>query len=149
MNTTNILAEGLVPIVDEGPSEKLYRILVRDFMVMCNIGIYPREHLAPQRVLLNVDMAVKESLTSVNDDIANVLSYEGIIDGIKELIRERHYNLVENFADRIATLALGDNRVVKVMVRVEKMDIYPDIKSVGIEIERTREDRPLPETDPA
>jgi dihydroneopterin aldolase len=120
------------------PSRNHYRILVRDLLLMCSIGIHAHEKLAPQRVRINLDMAVLESVTPADDDIANVVSYEDVIDGIKALVASGHVNLVETLAEQVAALCLKDHRVEQVVVRVEKLDVYTEAASVGIEIERRR-----------
>ncbi|MGE5515877.1 MAG: dihydroneopterin aldolase [Bacteroidota bacterium] len=117
---------------------KLYRILVRDVVLKCLIGIHAHELLAPQRVRINVDMAVLEQVGPLSDDIANVVSYEDVIEGIKRMLAEGHINLVETLAEKIAVLCLADERVSSVRVRVEKLDVYAEAASVGIEIERRR-----------
>jgi 7,8-dihydroneopterin aldolase/epimerase/oxygenase len=117
---------------------QLYRILVRDLVLKCMIGIHAHELLAPQRVRINVDMAVLEKAGPLSDDIANVVSYEDVIDGIKALLAEGHINLVETLAEKIAGLCLDDERVETVRIRVEKLDVYAEAASVGIEIERRR-----------
>jgi len=43
---------------------------------------------------------------------------------------------VETLAERIAALCLDDARVRSVRIRVEKLDVFPDATSVGVEIER-------------
>lgn len=118
---------------------KLYRILVRDVVLKCLIGIHAHELLAPQRVRINVEMAVLEQAGPLSDDIANVVSYEDVIEGIKRMLAEGHINLVETLAEKIAALCLADARVSSVRVRVEKLDVYAEAASVGIEIERRRD----------
>lgn len=118
---------------------KLYRILVRDLVVKCLIGIHAHELLAPQRVRINVEMAVFEQAGPLSDDIANVVSYEDVIEGVKTMVAEGHINLVETLAEKIATLCLTDERVQSVRIRVEKLDVYAEAASVGIEIERRRD----------
>lgn len=118
---------------------KLYRILVRDLVLKCLIGIHAHELLAPQRVRINVDMAVFEQAGPLQDDIANVVSYEDIIQGIKDMLAVGHINLVETLAEKVAALCLEDDRVDSVRIRIEKLDVYAEAASVGIEIERRRD----------
>jgi dihydroneopterin aldolase len=122
----------------ETPVRRLYRILVRDLVLKCSIGIHAHELLAPQRVRINVDMSVLEQAGPLCDDIANVVSYEDVIDGIKAMLAEGHINLVETLAENIAALCLDDERVETARIRVEKLDVYAEAASVGIEIERGR-----------
>ncbi len=123
---------------NEAQVRRLYRILVRDLVLKCSIGIHAHELLAPQRVRINVDMSVLEQAGPLCDDIANVVSYEDVIDGIKAMLAKGHINLVETLAENIADLCLADERVETARIRVEKLDVYAEAASVGIEIERAR-----------
>ena len=114
------------------------RILISDFVVDCRIGVHAHERLAPQRVRINVDLEVRNGIRHDADDIAGVVSYEGILEGIKALADGDHINLVETLAERIADLCLADARALCAKVKVEKLDIEPRAAGVGIEIERRR-----------
>ena len=117
---------------------RLYHILVRDLLLKCWIGIHEHEKLAPQRVRINIDMTVFECDGDPSDDIAQVVSYEDVIAGVKRLLDAGHINLVETLAENIAQLCLADSRVDSVRIRVEKLDVYAEAASVGVEIERRR-----------
>ncbi len=118
--------------------EKLDRILIRDLVVTASIGVHAHEHLAPQRVRVNLELMVSTRSGNAGDDIARVISYEDLVNGIKSIVSEGHINLVESLAEEIAALCLRDDRAVAVRVRVEKPDILPDAAGVGVEIERQR-----------
>ncbi len=123
--------------------QSLYHILVRDLVLYCRIGVYPHERETAQRIRVNVDLAVREPDGSAQDDIVKVVSYEDIADGVRDLAEQEHVNLVETLAERIAQLCLSDKRVARARVRVEKLDVYSDAASVGVEIER-RAEEPFP-----
>ena len=114
------------------------RIFIRDLVVPCAIGVHAHERNGTQRVRINTDLLVRDDGRPLHDNIGNVLSYEAIIDGIRALTESGHINLVETLAERIAALCLDDRRVESVRVRVEKLDVYADAASVGVEIERGR-----------
>lgn len=113
-------------------------VFIRDFMVDCLIGVYDHEKEAPQRVRINLDLAVDEGEHPIIDDIRNVVSYETMANGILEIAGSGHVNLVETLAERIADMCFDDDRVGSVRVRVEKLDILKNAESVGVEIERFR-----------
>jgi dihydroneopterin aldolase len=115
-------------------------LFVRDLVLKCQIGVYPHEKGGVQRVRLNVDLAVEDD-GRAEDNIHNVVSYEDIVGVAKRLIDDGHINLVETLAERIAAALLKDRRVVSARVRVEKLDVFPEAASVGVEIERRRADR--------
>jgi len=113
-------------------------VRVRDLVLPVNIGIYDFEKQGPQRVCINVECKVREEDGPISDDIANVVSYEDIVNGIKAIVAEGHINLVETLAERIAGLCLADPRVALARVGVDKLDVVPEAASVGVEIERSR-----------
>ena len=117
----------------------LRHVFIRDFMVECLIGVYEHEKRSPQRVRINIDLAVDEGEHPIIDDILNVVSYETMANGILAIADEGHVNLVETLAERIADMCFDDQRVDSVRVRIEKLDILENAGSVGVEIERFRE----------
>ena len=116
----------------------LRHVFIRDFMVECLIGVYEHEKCSPQRVRVNLDLAVDEGEHPIIDDILNVVSYETMANGILSIADEGHVNLVETLAERIADMCFDDQRVDSVRVRIEKLDIIENAGSVGVEIERFR-----------
>lgn len=114
----------------------LRRILVRDLVLACEIGAFHHERGRRQRVRINLDLAVREEREPIRDDLRNVVCYDEILAAIRRLAEGGHVNLVETLAERIAAICLADARVRVARVRVEKLDVYPDAESVGVEIER-------------
>jgi 7,8-dihydroneopterin aldolase/epimerase/oxygenase len=114
-----------------------YRVFVRDLVVPCSIGIYPREKGLRRRVRVNAELAIDEPILG-NDEFADVVNYETIVAGIKAIAEAGHINLVETLADRVATLCLADRRVAVARVVIEKLDVYPEAESVGVVLERRR-----------
>ncbi|TWB45426.1 dihydroneopterin aldolase [Nitrospirillum pindoramense] len=116
----------------------LARIFVRDLVVMAVIGIYDHEKRQAQRLRVNLDMMVLDRQGQRRDDIADVVSYEDGVNIVRDLAAQGHLNLVETFAETVAQRLLKDTRVHSVTVRVEKLDVFPDAASAGIEITRQR-----------
>lgn len=116
----------------------LRHVFVRDLVLECSIGVHQFEREATQRVRINLDLAVREADTSgqLNDDLANVVCYEKLTTGVRELVARDHVNLVETLAEDVAAMCLTDIRVRSARIRIEKLDILQDAVSVGVEIER-------------
>ena len=110
-------------------------VFVRDLVISCCIGVHRHERTAEQRIRVNLDLAVRED-RDLNDSLDNVVCYEKMTCGVREIVSGRHIKLVETLAEDIAALCLQDWRVFSVRVRVEKLDVFPDAASVGVEIER-------------
>lgn len=111
-------------------------VFVRNLILMANIGIHAHEQTGPQRLRVNVDLAVREADQRPADEISHVVCYEEVSNGIRAIVGRGHVNLVETLAEDIAAMCLEDPRVRSARVRVEKLDILENAESVGVEIER-------------
>ena len=118
-------------------------VFVRDMVLVASIGIYPHEHESRQRVRINIDLGVADEAaragtTVGTDEISRVVDYEKIANRARTIVSAGHTRLVETLAERIAESCLANVRVLSVRVRVEKLDIFADATSAGVEIERRR-----------
>lgn len=118
------------------PEKATRRVFVRDLVLDCLIGVHRHERDGAQRVRINIDLTVYESDAPIDDKLSNVLCYEQLISRVRTLTGAGHVNLVETLAERIAALCLDDADVASVTVRIEKLDIFADAASVGVEIKR-------------
>lgn len=123
-----------LPIADA--HRAIRHVFIRDLVLSCSIGVHRHEHDAAQRVRLNLDLAVRDDNPDLEDDLGNVVCYERIADEVRTLVGSGHIKLVETLAERVAALCLKDPRVLSVRVRIEKLDVFADAASVGVEIER-------------
>jgi dihydroneopterin aldolase len=118
-------------------------MFVRDLVLASSIGVHAHEHAASQRIRINLDLAVtddgggKLSRPAVgHDDLNRVVDYEAIVNRVRAVVAAGHVNLVETLAERIAETCLADRRVMAARVRVEKLDVFADAASAGVEVER-------------
>ena len=123
----------------------LRHVFLRDMVLRASIGVHPPEHESPQRIRINVDLGVEDdgarplSRTPVGrDDLARVVDYEQIANSVRAIAAAGHVRLVETLAERLAESCLLDARVHLARIRVEKLDIFDDAASAGVEIERRR-----------
>ncbi len=119
-------------------TSRLRHVFVRDLEIMALIGIYDHEKVKPQRIIVNIDLSVHEAEGPITDEISHVVSYEIIAKKVEAIVAEGHVNLVETLAEKFAEACLRDKRVAAARVRIEKPDIIPNARSVGVEIERGR-----------
>jgi 7,8-dihydroneopterin aldolase/epimerase/oxygenase len=130
-------ALGLRRLLDRAGTST-YRVLVRDLVLPCSIGIYEYERQKLQRVRFNVELDVADPGSFAGGEFARVLNYETVVNGIKALIAAGHVDLVETLAERIAGLCLDDRRSIRATVSVEKLDVYPEAQAVGVSVVRRR-----------
>ena len=126
-------------------SRALRHVFLRDMVLTASIGVHPQEHAAPQRVRINLDLAVDDAgagessrLPVGRDELSRVVDYEKLANMVRALVAAGHIRLVETLAERIAEASLADARVQLARVRVEKLDIFADAEAAGVEVERRR-----------
>ncbi len=122
----------------------LRHVFVRDLVLECNIGVHQHEKGRVQRVRINLDLGVWEGDAAHQDRLENVVCYEDIVKKVRGITADGHVNLAETLAERIAAICLQDPQCRSVRVRVEKLDVFDDAGSVGVEIERLAPVRPRP-----
>ena len=115
-------------------------VFVRNMVVLAAIGVYPHEEGGAQRVRVNVDLAVVDEADG-GDRLSRVVDYGLVVETIRALVAAGHVKLVETLGERIAAACLVDKRVLRARVRVEKLDVFDDVESVGVELERNRAER--------
>jgi dihydroneopterin aldolase len=125
--------------VKTAPSaDGIRRVFVRDLVAECYLGVHHHERGTRQRVRVNLEISVTDNGVPAGDDIHEVVCYEQITDGVRAILAGPHTNLVETLAERIAAFCLADPRAVSARVGIEKLDVFADATSVGVEIERIR-----------
>lgn len=129
-------SEFLEPLKIADARQRLRHVFIRDLVLMALIGVHNHELDKPQRVRINLDLAVRESDSGLDDNLANVVDYEQLVTGVQHIFDQGHVGLVETMAEKIAEMCLKDSRVRSARVRVEKLDIFDNAQSVGVEIER-------------
>jgi dihydroneopterin aldolase len=123
------------PWPDQPP---LRRLFLRDIVLPAAIGVHPHEHGVFQRVRINISFGVQDEpgLAVGRDDLSRTVSYERVVQLVKHILGQGHVRLVETLAERIAAGVLADQRIRVIRVRVEKLDVFAELESVGVEIER-------------
>ncbi len=123
----------------------LRHVFLRDMVLDAKVGIYRHEQDRAQRIRINVDLAVEDdgaraaSRVAVGrDELSRVVDYEAVANAVRAIVGAGHVALVETLAERVAEACLIDPRVRLARVRVEKLDVFADTSSVGVEIERRR-----------
>lgn len=125
----------------------LRHVFIRNLVLHASIGVHPPEREAPQRIRINLDLAVADDAAGGRvsraapgrDELSRVVDYEAVARTVRAIVAAGHVQLVETLAERLAQSCLADPRIERVRVRVEKLDVFADADSVGVEIERRAE----------
>jgi len=116
------------------------RIVIKNLFLRAIIGINDDERTDRQDVIVNLELETDTRPAGRSDNIDDAVNYRTITKQVIDLVEGSRYFLVEKMAEEIARLCLGDARVSRVWVTVEKPAALRFARSVGVSIERSRDD---------
>jgi len=115
------------------------RLFLRGLQVQARIGIHDFEQLAPQRLIIDVDLYVSLADTqAVNDQLAEVVDYDFVRQVVHQRVAQGHIGLQETLCDDIMAALMAHPGVQAAKVSTRKPDVYPDCEAVGVEIFRAK-----------
>lgn len=115
-------------------------IEIKNLLVRTIIGINPEERENRQDVLINLSFHVDTRSAGHSDDINDAVNYRTICKQVFAFVENSQFMLVEKLCEEIAKICLEDQRIQKAIVSVEKPGALRFAESVGITIERSRDE---------
>ena len=138
-NITVISTGSWVPeSLDNKTVDQKYNVIIKNLIIDASIGIHEHEKVKKQRVSISLSIEVVDNISLVDHKIENFLSYANVINNIKFIINKGHIDLVETLSYEILSNIFSDSRASKVWLKIEKLDVFEEAQSVGLEIIKTR-----------
>ena len=113
-------------------------IFIDDMRVEAHVGIFPRERAAPQTLEISLTFGVPDAAAK-NDDIADTIRYDAVIERIRKELAEHHFNLLETLGEFVIALMLDEFGAPWVKISIAKLGIMKGVRRVGVQIERSKE----------
>ncbi len=117
---------------------ELDKILIKDLLLRCILGVNEFERKEKQDVLINIELWCHLRGATEIDDIAKTVDYKEIAKSVVKLVEDSTFFLVETLAEKVADVCLKRTAVRKVKVTVEKPGALRFARSVGAEIIREK-----------
>ncbi len=114
------------------------RVLIKDLLVRCIIGVHDEERRDKQDVLINLSLSVDLRKAGTSDRLEDSVDYRALNKQILSMAESSQFHLVEALAQAVAEICLGNPSVQEATVRVEKPGALRFARSVGVEIIRRR-----------
>jgi FolB domain-containing protein len=120
-------------------SQAMDRIVIKDLLVRCIVGVNEDERHEKQDVIINISLTTDLRKPGSTDNFADALDYRDMKKKIVDMVQDSNFFLIEALAEHVAQVCLSNNKVDEVMVTVEKPAALRFAKSVGVEIVRKRQ----------
>ncbi len=129
-------------IVKIGKSKNLFnyekKILINELILDLKLGYYDFEKEKSQKVKFSLEIDYEDKKPTNDKDIKSIVNYGTVVKLITKLVRKKHYNFLESLAEAVFDELFKDNRIGKIMLKIEKLEILKDCSSVGIQITKKR-----------
>jgi FolB domain-containing protein len=116
------------------------KVIIKDLLVRGIIGVNDWERKRAQDILINVILFNDTRRAAETDHIADCVNYSTMSKRLQAHAETAERLTVEALANDLAKICLEDQAVQKVILRVEKPGAVRFAKSVGVEIERSRDE---------
>ena len=118
-----------------------YKILINELTLDAFIGIHDFEKKKKQKISISLSLDVNDNISGIEHKIENFVSYEHIVADIKSILKRGHIDLLETLGEKIVDLCFKDERVMTIKLKLEKLEVFKETSSVGIEIFRKKNSR--------
>lgn len=114
------------------------KVIIKNLLARGIIGVRDWERKRAQDILINITLFNDTRRAAETDDIKDCADYSEVTKKVQAHAESAARLTVEALANDLAGICLAQNNVQRVIVRVEKPTAVRFAESVGVEIERTR-----------
>ena len=116
------------------------KVFIRDLKITGILGIHDWERVTPREIIVNVTLFTDTRRAAKSDNIADCVDYSAMAKKVRAYAESVARMTVEALANDLAEICLKENGVRRTIVSVEKPGAVRFAKSVGVEIERSRDE---------
>lgn len=116
------------------------KIIIKNLLARGIIGVYDWERNRPQNIMINITMYADTRRAAETDNLEDCINYSTMSKRVLAHAESVNRLTVEALANDLAGICLEEQGVQKVIIRVEKPGAVRFAESVGVEIERSRDE---------
>ena len=114
------------------------KILIKDLTLDLKLGYYDFEKKKEQKIKFSLEIDYQDKKPTNDKDIKSIVNYGKVVKLITKLVKKKYYNFLETLAEDVFDELFKDQRIGKIMLRIEKLEILKECSSVGIQITKKR-----------
>ncbi len=115
-------------------------VFIENLGLHARIGVQEWERALRQPLFLHLEMRTHASRAAASDDLHDTLDYSAVATRVRAFVEGHAFVLLETLAERIAQLLFDEFNVAWLRLRLAKPDAIPGAGSVGVIIERSRDE---------
>jgi FolB domain-containing protein len=116
------------------------KIIIKNLLARGIIGVHDWERSRPQDIMINITIFTDTRRAAQTDSLDDCINYSTMSKKLLAHAETVNRLTVEALANDLAAVCLEEQGVQKVIVRVEKPGAVRFAESVGVEIERSKDE---------
>lgn len=116
------------------------KIFIRGLKVETIIGIYDWERTLIRPLIFDIELGFDTREAAASDRMRDSIDYAAVGQTVKDIALNLKPQLLETLAEKIARALFDQFPILSLRLVIDKPGAIPDVKGIGVEIDRRRED---------
>lgn len=116
------------------------KIFIRGLKVETIIGIYDWERTLVRPLIFDIELGFDTREAASSDRMRDSIDYAAVGQTVKDIALNLKPQLLETLAEKIARTLFDQFPILSLRLVIDKPGAIPDVKAIGVEIDRRRED---------
>lgn len=116
------------------------KIFIRGLEVETIVGLHGWERQLPRPLILHLELGMDARDAAASDQVRDAVDYDAAARAVRALAEQAQPQLLETLAEKIARMLFEQYPILSLKLAIDKPGAVAGVKSVGVEIDRRRED---------
>lgn len=116
------------------------KIFIRGLKVETIIGIYDWERTLVRPLIFDIELGFDTREAASSDRMRDSIDYAAVGQTVRDIALGLKPQLLETLAEKIARALFDQFPILSLRLVIDKPGAIPDVKGIGVEIDRRRED---------
>lgn len=116
------------------------KIFIRGLSIEATIGVHAWEQQLPRPLLFDLDLGIDARHAAASDQVRDAVDYALVAAMVAKFVQAHAVALLETLAESLARELFAQFPIQSLRLSIGKPGAVAAAKSVGVEIERRRED---------
>lgn len=116
------------------------KIFIKGLKAQAIVGVHDWERQLPRPLLFDLELGVDIQAAASSDQVRDAVDYSAVAETVVRMSGERQPALLETLAETLARELFRQFPILSLRLVVHKPGAVASTQSVGVEIERRRED---------
>lgn len=116
------------------------KIFIRGLEIETVVGVHGWERQLPRPLILQLELGTDTREAAASDHVRDAVDYDAVAQTVRRIAAKRQPALLETLAETIARALFEAYPIASLKLAIDKPGAVAGVKSVGVEIDRRRED---------